>query len=162
MRYVYTADGNVAATIDSSGRVTLGTELGAVVGSVSKNEVFADEAGGERLGRVESDGRIFDVEHQFVGSVDANEHVRDAANRVIGKAEQAIDGAALILIVGRFNPNILEGPAPPPPSESTMMDEVMALAEENARPGIRKDFRPLTDADVSGTGLPPPPGKNQS
>jgi hypothetical protein len=161
MRYVYFADGNVAATIDSSGFVTLGSDLGAIVGSVRKNEVFADEAGGERLGHVESDGRIFDMEHQFVGSVDANEHVRDAANKVIGKAEQPIDGAVLILLVGRLTPQSLEGPAPPPPSESTMMDEVMSLAEENSKPGIRKDFRPLTDADVWGPKAVPPPSKDR-
>jgi hypothetical protein len=31
------------------------------------------------------------------------------------------------------------------------MDETLDLADEQAKPGIRKGYRPLTDADILGT-----------
>ena len=153
MRYVYRTDGNVAATIDSIGRVTLGQESGAVVGVIrGETEVFGDEAGAELLGRIDSDRRVFDARHEFVGSVDASGRVLDMVGRMVGKAHEAIDGAALLLLVGALEPDAVAPPAPPPESLSTMMDDVIALADENERAGprIRKDAKPLTDEDVFG------------
>jgi len=153
VRYVYRSDGNVAATIDSVGRVTLGQESGAIVGVIrGDTEVFGDEAGAELLGRIDSDRRVFDAHHEFVGSVDASGRVLDMVGRMVGKADEAIDGAALLLLVAALAPELVAPPAPPPDSLSTMMDDVLALADENAAAGprIRKDAKPLTDEDVFG------------
>jgi len=150
---VYRVDGNVAATIDSVGRVTLGNESGAFVGVVrGDTEVYGDEAGGELLGRIDSDRRVFDARHEFVGSVDASGRVLDMMGRLVGKAEEAIDGAALLLLVGSLDPQAIAPASPPAESLSTMMDEVLALADENERagPGVRKNAKPLTDEDVFG------------
>lgn len=151
MRYVYGADGNVAAAIDSSGRVTLGIEPGATVGLVSSDtDVFAGEAGAQWLGRIDADGRVFDAQYQFVGSVDAKGLVMDMTGRLVGTAAQPVDGAALLLLVGSLAPEALARPAPPADKSTTVMDEVIALSEENAAPGIRKTYKPLTDEDVHG------------
>jgi len=155
MRYVYTVDGNVAATIDSSGRVTLGTELGAIVGLARNGDIYADEMGGELLGRIDSDGRITDGTYQFVGSVDENGHILDSGGRLLGKADEPIDGAVLILLVGRLQPDMLAGPSAPTEPETPIMDDVMELAQEQQVPGVRKGYRPLTDADIPGATYKP-------
>ena len=153
MRFIYRMDGNVAATIDSVGRVTLGQGEGPVVGVIrGETEVFGDEAGAELLGRIDSDRRIFDYRHEFVGSVDASGRVLDMTGRMVGSVHEAIDGAALLLLVGALAPEAVAPPAPPPEALSTMMDDVIALADDNekAGPGIRKNVKPLTDEEVFG------------
>ena len=151
MRYVYGSDGNVAATVDSSGRVTLGVEPGAIVGLVrGDTDVFAGEAGAEWLGRVDSDRRVFDTQHQCVGSVDVNGRILDVTGRMVGTAHTAIDGAALLLLVASLAPDAVAAPLPPPSAASTMMDEVIAMSEESAQPGVRKNYKPLTDEEVFG------------
>jgi hypothetical protein len=151
MRHVYGADGSVVATIDSSGRVTLGADPGAIVGLVrTDTDVFAGEAGVEWLGRVDSDRRVFDAQYQFVGSIDISGRVTDQTGRLVGTASDAVDGAALLLLVATLAPETVAPPELPPETESTVMDEVTALEEEHGRPGIRKTYKPLTDEDVFG------------
>jgi hypothetical protein len=152
MRHVYGADGNVAATIDSSGAVTIGSEPSAVVGLLrGETDVFAGEAGAEWLGRIGADGRVFDAQYQFVGAVDVNGRITDSTGRTVGSTGHAADGAVLLLLVGALVPGLLAPPPPPQSATSTIMDEVAALAEENAMPGVRKNYKPLTDDDVFGT-----------
>ncbi|HET9343966.1 MAG TPA: hypothetical protein VFO25_13745 [Candidatus Eremiobacteraceae bacterium] len=150
MRNIYGADGNIAARVDSSGRVSLGFEPSAIVGIVrSDTDVFSGEAGVEWLGRIDSDGRIFDAQHQVVGNVDASGRVLDVTARLVGTVEFAVDGAALLLLVGSLSPDVLRPPPPPEPKRS-IMEEAMELAEEDRAPGIRKNYRPLTDDEVFG------------
>ena len=150
MRNVYGADGNVAARIDSSGRVSLGIEPGAIVGLVrSDTDVFAGEAGVEFLGRLDSDGHVFDAQHQIVGSIDASGRVLDVTMRLVGTCEIAVDGAALLLLVGSLDPDKLRPPPPPEPTRS-IMEEALELAQEDTFPGVRKHYRPLTDDEVFG------------
>lgn len=150
MRNVYGADGNVAARVDSSGRVSLGRESGAVVGLVrAETDVFAGEAGVEFLGRVDSDGHVYDAQHQIVGSIDASGRVLDVTMRLVGTVEAAVDGAALLLLVGALDPDVLRPPPPPEPSRS-IMEEALELAQEDRFPGVRKNYRPLTDDEVFG------------
>jgi hypothetical protein len=152
MRYAYTSDGNVAATIDSSGRVSLGSEPGPVIGLVrGDTDVFGDEAGGEWLGCIDPDGRIVDASRDLVARVDIYGRVIDRIGRVVGKVDKPVDGAVLVLVVGRESPQLL---SPPPPAEArgtTIMEEALELGDQHAKPGIRKDYKPLTDADVFGT-----------
>ena len=151
MRHVYGTDGNVAATIDSAGKVTLGIEPGPAVGLViADTDVFAGEAGAERLGRVDANGRIFDAHYQFVGSYDASGRVLDVTGRMIGTASQAIDAAALILLAGAFAPHLVSPPTPPSTPPTTVMDEVIAISEEDSGPKVRKNYKPLTDEDIFG------------
>ena len=150
MRSIFGADGNIAARVDSSGRISLGRESGAVVGLVrSDTDVFAGEAGVVWLGRIDADGRIHDAQHQIVGNVDASGRVLDITARLVGTVEQAIDGAALLLLVGSLSPEVLLPPPPPEPKKS-IMEEAMELASEDHFPGIRKNYRPLTDDEVFG------------
>lgn len=150
MRNIYGADGNVAARVDSSGRVSLGFEAGAIVGLVrSDTDVLAGEAGVEWLGRIDADGHVYDAQHQIVGSVDASGRVLDVTARMVGTVEQAVDGAALLLLVGALSPDTLR-PPPPPEQKRSVMEEAMELAEEDRYPGIRKNVRPLTDDEVFG------------
>lgn len=157
MRYIYGADGNVAGTVNTSGEVTLGLESGPIVGVVRADaEVYGDEAGAELLGKAGEDGRIADSHAQFVGSVDVSGRVLDATGRMVGRAERVVDGAVLLLLIARVNPAALEGPAIRPESETSIMDEVLELSEENSRPGVRKKYKPLTDEEVFGTPIKKP------
>lgn len=150
MRNIYGADGNIAARVDSSGRVSLGFEPSAIVGLIrSDTDVFIGEAGVELLGRIDSDGHVFDAQHQVVGNVDASGRVLDVTARLVGTVELAIDGAALLLLVGSLTPDALRPPPPPEPKRS-VMEEALELAEEDHFPGIRKNYRPLTDDEVFG------------
>ncbi|HYK53182.1 MAG TPA: hypothetical protein VEV38_06600 [Candidatus Eremiobacteraceae bacterium] len=150
MRNIFGADGNIAARVDSSGRVTLGFEPSATVGLVrSDTDVFAGEAGVEWLGRVDADGRVYDAQHQVVGNIDASGRVLDITARLVGTVELAVDGAALLLLVGSLAPDSLRPPPPPEPKRS-IMEEAMELASEDHYPGIRKNYRPLTDDEVFG------------
>jgi len=150
MRNIYGADGNIAARVDSSGRVSLGFEPSATVGLVRSDiDVFVGEAGVEWLGRIDADGRVFDAQHQVVGNVDASGRVLDVTARLVGTVEVAVDGAALLLLVGALSPGSLQPPRPPEPKRS-IMEETMELADEDRYPGIRKNYRPLTDDEVFG------------
>lgn len=150
MRNIFGADGSIAARVDSSGRVSLGFEPSATVGLVrSHTDVFAGEAGVEWLGRVDADGRVYDAQHQVVGNVDASGRVLDVTARLVGTVELAVDGAALLLLVGSLAPDALRPPPPPEPKRS-IMEEAMELASEDHYPGIRKNYRPLTDDEVFG------------
>ena len=150
MRYVHAIDGNVAATIDSTGRVSLGHEPGPIIGLVRASDVYADEAGADLIGHVEPEGRIVDAEHNFVGSVDVHGRVTDRSGRVVGRADRPVDGVVLLLLVGRVAPAVLASPNPSPAPTETIMDETLALAEESASPGVRKNYKPLSDEDVLG------------
>jgi hypothetical protein len=151
VRYVYGISGNVAATIDSSGTITLGTEPGPTVGCIrAETDVFADEAGAHRLGSIDPDLRIRDAQHQIVGSVDVSGRVSDSTGRTIGKAEFPVDGAVLLLLVAQLVPEAVELPPAPPESLTTMMEEALLMAEEHSVPGVRKNYRKLTDEEVLG------------
>jgi hypothetical protein len=150
VRYVYGINGEVAATIDSTGRVTLGGEPGPAIGLVRNDTtVYGDEAGAERLGAVDAENRIRDAQHQVVGWVDASGRIIDSTSRTVGHAELPIDGAVLLLLIAPRNPAAVEL-APPPEVSSTMMDDALALAEDHAMPGVRKHYRKLTDDEVYG------------
>lgn len=158
MRYIYGVTGAIAATVDSSGIVTLGAEPGPPLGCVRASvEVYADEAGADRVGTVDADGRVRDVQYQIVGTVDASGRVSDSTGRVVGRVDYPVDGAVLLLLIAPQHPEVISPSAPPENERATIMEETMSLAEEQSRPGIRKNYRPLTDADVYGT--PPPPKK---
>jgi hypothetical protein len=116
----------------------------------SDTDVFAGEAGAEWLGRVDADHRIFNAQYEFVGSMDASGRIFDVTGRIVGTASQPVDAAALLLLVSALAPEALSPQAPPADLPATVMDEVTALAEENQNPGIRKDYKPLTDDDVFG------------
>lgn len=151
MRYVYGTDGNVVASIDALGRVTLGADAGEAVGLVRDADVYSGEAGNELLGRLSENRRVVSLRGEFVGSVDANGRVSDPTGRIVGAVDEPVDGAALLLLVAPINPQTIAPPTAPADSGSTIMDEVMSLSEENAQPGIRKNYKPLTDDDVFGT-----------
>jgi len=156
MRSVYGIDGNVAATIDSSGHVMVGPDPGPIVGVIlSDSEVYSGEAGDELLGRIDSDSNIVDAQYQLVASVDVNGRVRDTLGRPLGQVEQPVDGAVLVLLVGRIAPETISLPVPPSDAGATVMDEVLELADASSRPGIKKNYKPLTDADVLGSPLGP-------
>lgn len=158
MRYVYGINGGVAATIDSTGRVTLGAEPGPAIGLVRNDTiVYGDEAGAERLGSIDGENRIRDAQHQVAGWVDASGRVIDSTSRTIGRAELPVDGAVLLLLVAPRDPAAVELAAPPPDAPSTMMEEALALADDHAMPGVRKHYRKLTDEEVYGKPAAPPP-----
>jgi hypothetical protein len=157
VRYVYGATGGVAAMVESSGIVTLGTGGGPPIGLVrGDREVFSDEAGGNRIGSVDPDGRIRDEHYQVVGHVDAMGRVLESSGRLVGRAEFPVDGAVLLLLVGVLEPDLLVASTPTPNDTKTIMEETLSLQEEQSVPGVRKNYRKLTDADVFGT---PPPKK---
>jgi len=150
MRSIFGADGDIAATVDSIGRVSLGRQPGPIVGLIrSETDVFAGEAGAEWLGRIDAEGHLFDAQYEIVGTGDASGRVVDVAARKVGTVEQPVDGAALILLVGSLAPDSL---SPPPAAERTrsIMDEALELAGEDRGPAIRKNYRPLTDDEVFG------------
>ena len=150
MRQVRGADGNIAATIDSSGRVMLGSEPGPIIGLLrSDAHVFEGELGIEDLGRIDADSRVYNAMHEAVGSVDASGRVMDIGQRTVGYVELPGDGAVLLLLVARHAPGVLEH-EPPADAKSPMMDEALSLAEEDRTPHIRKNYKPLTDDDVFG------------
>ena len=91
-----------------------------------------------------------DARHEFVGSVDVSGRVLDMTGRTVGTASQAVDGAALLLLIGNLAPASIAPPSPPPEAASTMMDEVLAISDETTSPGVRKNYKPLTDDDVIG------------
>ena len=160
MRYVYGIAGGIAATIDSSGIVTLGSEPGPPLGCVrGDTDVYADEVGAERLGGVDQDGRVRDAQFQIIGTVDASGRVIDTSSRVVGRVDRPVDAAVLLLLIAPNHPEAIAPPEPSSDDQATIMEETLSLAEEQSRPGIRKNYRKLTDADVYGK-APPPPRKD--
>lgn len=132
MRPVYGVSGSVVAVVDSSGAVTLGDGPGPVIGAVRGNEIFCDEAGAQRVGHVDGDGRVYDADHEIVGRVEASMLVADKHMSRAGRVFEAVDAGVLLLLVAgqdRIAPS--DEPLQTVDSE-TVMDEVFA-AESSAR-----------------------------
>jgi hypothetical protein len=115
----------VVAVIDSSGAVTLGDGPGPVIGAVRGNEIFGDEAGARLVGHVDSDGRVYDADHEIVGRVEASLLVADKFQSRAGRVFEPVDAGVLLLLVAAQERDPSRA-APPPDDAPTVMDEVLA------------------------------------
>jgi hypothetical protein len=125
MRPVYGTSGLVVAVIDSSGAVTLGDGPGPVIGAVRGNEIFGDEAGARLVGHVDSDGRVYDADHEIVGRVEASLLVADKYQSRAGRVYEPVDAGVLLLLVDAQDREPARA-APPSDKEPTVMDELLA------------------------------------
>src|ERR1700681_1801556 len=125
MRPVYGTSGSVVAVVDSSGAVTLGDGPGPVIGAVRGNEIFGDEAGARLVGHVDSDGRVYDADHEIVGRVEASLLVADKYQSRAGRVFEPVDAGVLLLLVAAHDREPSHA-APPSDGEPTVMDEVLA------------------------------------
>lgn len=133
MRPVYGLSGAVVAVVDSSGSVTLGDGPGPVIGAVRGNEIFGDEAGARLVGHVDSDGRVYDADHEIVGRVEASMLVADKHASRAGRVFETVDAGVLLLLVAAKD---REAPRIAPLVDddvSTVMDEVLAAESSAAR-----------------------------
>jgi hypothetical protein len=129
---VYGVTGSVVAVVDSMGAVTLGDGPGPVIGAVRGNEIFGDEAGAQLVGRVDSDGRVYDADYEIVGRVEASLLVADKHASRAGRVFELVDAGVLLLLVPAHE---REAPRVDPASgdgAATVMDEVFA-AESSVR-----------------------------
>lgn len=152
MRRIRDANDTVVACVNADGWVMLGPDgAGEPVGLVQPNgECFGDTMATERLGYVDSEGHIYDDRYELVGRVDQYNRVfEEPEQRLVGEVDEAVDATALLLIVGRRMPEVLELPEPPPeePAEASLMEEALDQAEEVKYPHVRRDFtrRPNPD-----------------
>jgi len=161
MRNIRYSNGTVAAQVDAQGRITLGDGSGPSIGLIRHNlEVFADEAGAFRIARIDADGRVFNEQHEHIGHTNQSGVVHDRVARPVGLAQEPIDGAVLVLIHEGLLP--AGGPSGPaqsdlsssqsqPRVEPTVMDEVLTLSQDDPLyPGVRRNYRPLTDDELFG------------
>jgi hypothetical protein len=125
MRPVYGTTGSVVAVVDSSGAVTLGDGPGPVIGAVRGNEIFGDEAGARLVGHVDSDGRVYDADHEIVGRVEASLLVADKYQSRAGRVFEPVDAGVLLLLVAAQDREASRA-APPPEGDPTIMDELLA------------------------------------
>jgi hypothetical protein len=125
MRPVYGTSGSVVAVIDSSGAVTLGDGPGPVIGAVRGNEIFGDEAGARLVGHVDSDGRVYDADHEIIGRVEASMLVADKYQNRAGRVFETVDAGVLLLLVTAQDREPSRA-APAADSDPTVMDEVLA------------------------------------
>ncbi|HEY7981037.1 MAG TPA: hypothetical protein VID19_06100 [Candidatus Eremiobacteraceae bacterium] len=125
MRPVYGTSGSVVAVVDSSGAVTLGDGPGPVIGAVRGNEIFGDEAGARLVGHVDSDGRVYDADHEIVGRVEASMLVADKYQSRAGRVFEAVDAGVLLLLVAEQDREPSRT-APPADADPTVMDELLA------------------------------------
>jgi len=125
MRPVYGTSGSVVAVVDSSGAVTLGDGPGPVIGAVRGNEIFGDEAGALLVGHVDSDGRVYDADHEIVGRVEASLLVADKFQSRAGRVFEPVDAGVLLLLVAAQDRDASRA-APTQDGDPTIMDEVLA------------------------------------
>lgn len=150
MRDVKSAEGFIVARVDSSGNVSAGPEPGPVVGRVqTSGAVFDDDGGVHQVGRVDGEGAVFDSRHELVGKVDAWGRVYDPFGGLVGTVQSRVDAGVLLLLA---QPPVTKAQEPglssSPAAAGSLMEEATELAEEHRFPGIRKDYKPLTDRDV--------------
>ncbi len=147
VRDIKGANGFIAARVDSSGNITLGSDPGPIVGRVTNaGEVFDDEAGAHQIGRVDGDGQIFNMEYELLGKVDPWGRVYEPSGSLVGQVEKSVDAGALLLFIEPTQP--MQAPAASPDQEATLMNEALELSQEHSFPKIRKDYKPLTDRDL--------------
>ncbi|MDQ2817478.1 MAG: hypothetical protein M3T49_04610, partial [Candidatus Eremiobacteraeota bacterium] len=100
MRRILSTDAAVVAKVDALGKITLGDDPGQPVGLArSTGEVYADEAGAGRVAAVDASGWVTDADYDRVGNIDASGLVRDRAGTIVGKVEEPVDGAVLLMIL---------------------------------------------------------------
>jgi hypothetical protein len=145
MRDVKGANGIILARVDGAGNVMLGTEPGPVVGRVNNSgEIYDDDAGVHQVGRVEGDGTIITMEYEPIAKVDAWGRVRALDGELFGTVEKPCDAGALVFLTGL----VMIPQAPAPRVEDTsLMAEALDLGDQTF-PGVRKDYKPLTDRDL--------------
>ncbi|HXN08635.1 MAG TPA: hypothetical protein VN860_03145 [Candidatus Acidoferrales bacterium] len=147
MRDVKGSNGFIVARVDSSGNVTLGPDAGPIVGrAANTGEIYDDESGVHQVGRVDSEGSVFNMQHETLGKVDAWGRVYDRSGSVVGKVEKLIDGGVLLLIAEPVEQAATAATAAD--DTSTLMNEAMELADAQRFPQVRKDSKPLTDRDL--------------
>jgi hypothetical protein len=132
MRPVYGETGAVVAIVDSSGGVTLGDGPGPVIGAVRGMEIFGDEAGSKLVGHVDSDGRVYDADHEIVGRVEASMLVADKYASRAGRVFETVDAGVLLLLVPPQTRDVNRDAPLAGETEATVMDEVFA-AETGAK-----------------------------
>jgi hypothetical protein len=125
MRPVYGTDGSIVAVVDSSGAVTLGDGPGPVIGAVRGTEIFGDEAGARLVGHVDSDGRVYDADHEIVGRVEASLLVADKFQSRAGRVFEPVDAGVLLLLVDARDRDPSRA-SPPSAGDPTVMDELLA------------------------------------
>lgn len=162
MRKILAADGSVAAIVDAQGRIMLGDDPRVVAIVRNDADVFDGEAGTHRLGFMDVDGRIFDDHHELAGRIDNDGRIFDFHDRFVGHGDLRVDGAILLLVAGRYHPEVLEGRVPPAEGQSAMIDEMLEMAErQSTAPAVERNYQPLTDEEVMGKPLygsgPAPP-----
>jgi hypothetical protein len=146
MRDVKGSNGFTVARVDSSGNVTLGPEGGPIVGrAANSGEIYDDDAGVNQVGRVDSEGSVFNMQHETLGKVDAWGRVYDRSGSLVGKVEKPIDGGVLLLIAEPVGQTATSATAA---EDTSMMTEAMELADAQRFPQVRKDSKPLTDRDL--------------
>lgn len=151
MRKVYAPDGSVAAMVDAQGRVTIGPDPGPTVAIVrSGTHLYEGEAGSSHLGHVDANGHIVDERNEVVGRVDSECRIYDRTDSPMCRGSERIDGAILLLVVSKHAPAALERPALGGAVATSVMDEVLDLAERERSPGQKPKRAPLTDEDVLG------------
>jgi len=147
VRDVKGSNGSIVARVDSSGNITLGPEGGPIVGrATNAGEIYDDESGVNQVGRVDGEGTVFSMQHEKLGKVDTWGRVYDRSGSVVGHVEKTVDGGVLLLIA---EPVAQTSSAPPALEEtSALMNEAMELADAQRFPQVRKDSKPLTDRDL--------------
>ncbi|MBC5823372.1 MAG: hypothetical protein GIW99_06245 [Candidatus Eremiobacteraeota bacterium] len=150
MRTIRSGEGAVVAQVDALGRIILGQEPGPPVGLIRGNrELYGDEAGAQRLATLDASGWVNDEERERVGNIDAAGLVRDRDGLVVGKVEEPVDGAVLLMILaGRFTAS--GGSPRAPQAAATLMDEAQEIGEQTSYPGVRRNYAPLTDDELFG------------
>jgi hypothetical protein len=137
MRPVYGESGAIVAVVESSRGVTLGDGPGPVIGAVRGMEIFGDEAGSRLVGHVDSDGRVYDAEHEIVGRVEASMLVADKYANRAGRVFETVDAGVLLLLVPLQSREIDRDAPLADETKATVMDEVFEAESGAKRNGVR-------------------------
>lgn len=154
MRDVKSANGFIVARVDSSGNVSLGPDPGPIIGRIGPNgEIYDDDAGVHQVGRVDGQGTISTTEFETVGRVDSWGRVYSTHGDFLGTVEATSDGGVLMFLT---QPAITtESQTSSSKDSDALMEEALDLANEQRQgPGVRKDYKPLTDRDLFMERLP--------
>jgi hypothetical protein len=145
MRDVKGANGVIVARVDGAGNVMMGTEAGPVVGRVNNSgEIYDDDAGVHQVGRVEGDGTVVTMQYEPIAKVDSWGRVQAPDGELLGTVEKPCDAGALVFLTGLVTiPQV----AAPKAEDTSLMAEALDLGEQDF-PGVRKDYKPLTDRDL--------------
>jgi hypothetical protein len=145
MRDVKGANGVIVARVDGAGNVMLGTEAGPVVGRVSNSgEIYDDDAGVHQVGRVAGDGTIAGMQYEPIAKVDSWGRVHALDGELLGTVEKACDAGALVFLTGLVT---IPQTSTPKVEDTSLMAEALDLGDQTF-PGVRKDYKPLTDRDL--------------